>query len=47
MNVVDVAPEILKLVDDLVADGRVTDPRTPKGRLLAKAAKLFLSLIHI
>ena len=41
MNVVDVAPEILKLVDDLVADGRVTDPRTPKGRLLAKAAKLF------
>lgn len=38
---IQVAPETLKLVDSLVAQGRVTDPRTPKGRLLAKAAKLF------
>ena len=38
---IKVAPETLKLVDDLVAKGLVTDPRTPKGRLLAKAAKLF------
>jgi len=37
----EVAPEILDLVDELVEQGQVTDPRTPKGRLLAKAAKLF------
>ncbi|TNC83186.1 MAG: TetR family transcriptional regulator [Oleiphilus sp.] len=36
-----VAPETLRLVDSLVDQGLVTDPRTPKGRLLAKAAKLF------
>lgn len=36
-----VEQEKLDLVDDLVAQGDVTDPRTPKGRLLAKAAKLF------
>lgn len=36
-----VAPETLRLVDDLVAQGRVTDPTSAKGRLLAKAAKLF------
>ena len=36
-----VEQEKLDLVDDLVAQGMVTDPRTPKGRLLAKAAKLF------
>lgn len=38
---IQVAPETLKLVDSLVDQGLVTDPRTPKGRLLAKAAKLF------
>ncbi|WP_304439281.1 MULTISPECIES: TetR/AcrR family transcriptional regulator [unclassified Oleiphilus] len=36
-----VEQEKLDLVDDLVEQGEVTDPRTPKGRLLAKAAKLF------
>lgn len=36
-----VEQEKLDLVDDLVAQGVVTDPRTAKGRLLAKAAKLF------
>jgi len=36
-----VEQEKLDLVDELVAQGQVTDPRTPKGRLLAKAAKLF------
>jgi len=38
---IDVAPETLALVDKLVAEGRVTDPMSAKGRLLAKAAKLF------
>lgn len=38
---IQVAPETLRLVDSLVDQGLVTDPRTPKGRLLAKAAKLF------
>ena len=36
-----VEQEKLDLVDDLVSQGVVTDPRTAKGRLLAKAAKLF------
>jgi AcrR family transcriptional regulator len=36
-----VEQEKLDLVDDLVEQGVVTDPRTAKGRLLAKAAKLF------
>jgi len=36
-----VEQEKLDLVDELVAQGVVTDPRKPKGRLLAKAAKLF------
>lgn len=38
---IGVAPETLALVDELVAQGRVTDPMSAKGRLLAKAAKLF------
>lgn len=37
----NVAPELLALVDELVEQGRVTDPVSAKGRLLAKAAKLF------
>lgn len=37
----NVSEDTISLVDRLVEEGRVTDPRTPKGRLLAKAAKLF------
>ncbi len=36
-----VEQEKLDLVADLVAEGKVTDPISAKGRLLAKAAKLF------
>lgn len=36
-----VEQETLGLVDELVKDGRVTDPLSAKGRLLGKAAKLF------
>jgi TetR/AcrR family transcriptional regulator, cholesterol catabolism regulator len=35
--------EKLDLVADLVEEGKVTDPMSAKGRLLAKAAKLFRS----
>jgi len=38
---VQVAQETLDLVDELVKQERVTDPLSAKGRLLAKAAKLF------
>lgn len=38
---IQVAPETLALVEDLVEQGLVTDPLSAKGRLLAKAAKLF------
>lgn len=38
---IQVAPETLALVEDLVDQGLVTDPLSAKGRLLAKAAKLF------